>query len=103
MLARWPDTEVVICVSDLSAFGALMECQRRGLRVPQDLSVTGFDGVTVDGLGRHILTTSVQPATQKGRAAGEQVTRMLRGESTASQHLTCRFRAGTTTATPPAR
>ncbi len=29
MLRRWPDTDAVLCVSDLSAFGALAECQRR--------------------------------------------------------------------------
>ena len=68
--------------------------------MPQDLSVSGFDGVDVDGLGPHILTTTVQPAAQKGRAAGEQVSRMLRGEEPASLRFTCRFRAGTTTAAP---
>ena len=93
----------VLAQSDLLAAGVIRAAEERGLRVPQDISVTGFDGVTVDGLGPHILTTSVQPATQKGRAAGEQVTRMLRGEGAASQHLTCRFRVGTTTAMPAAR
>ena len=34
---RVPDIDAVACVSDLSAFGALTECQRRGLRVPEDL------------------------------------------------------------------
>jgi DNA-binding LacI/PurR family transcriptional regulator len=72
------------------------------LRVPQDVSVAGFDGIAVDGLGPQLLTTSVQPAVEKGRAAGEQVARMLRGEPGITQHLTCRFRQGTTTA-PPAR
>ena len=42
MLDRWPDTEVAICVSDLSAFGALMECKRRGLDVPGDIAIAGF-------------------------------------------------------------
>jgi len=44
----------------------------------------------------------VQPAVEKGRAAGEQVARMLRGQEGVTQHLTCRFRPGTTTA-PPSR
>lgn len=97
-----PDTRptAVLAQSDMLAAGVIRAAEERGLRVPHDLSVTGFDGVTVDGLGRHILTTSVQPATQKGRAAGEQVARMLRGDATDSLHLTCRFRVGTTTAQP---
>ncbi|GAB3596742.1 LacI family DNA-binding transcriptional regulator [Microbacterium tumbae] len=93
----------VLAQSDLLAAGVIRAAEERGLRVPQDLSVSGFDGVNVDGIGRHILTTTVQPATQKGRAAGEQVARMLRGEPAASLHLTCRFRAGTTTASPAPR
>ncbi|TIO90529.1 MAG: LacI family transcriptional regulator, partial [Mesorhizobium sp.] len=42
MISRWPDTQAVMCVSDLSAFGALMECVRRGIRVPDDVAIAGF-------------------------------------------------------------
>lgn len=100
MLFADPDARptAVIAQSDLLAAGVIRAAEERGLRVPEDLSVAGFDGIAVDGLGAHILTTSVQPAVEKGRAAGEQVARMLRGGTGATQHLTCRFRAGTTTA-----
>ncbi len=91
----------VIAQSDLLAAGVIRAAEELGLRVPEDLSVAGFDGIAVDGLGEHILTTSVQPAVEKGRAAGEQVARMLRGEPAITQDLTCRFRAGSTTAPPP--
>lgn len=88
----------VLAQSDLLAVGVIRAAEELGLRVPEDLSVAGFDGVRVDGIGDHVLTTMVQPAEEKGRAAGEQVARMLRGETPTSLHLTCRFRAGTTTA-----
>jgi LacI family gluconate utilization system Gnt-I transcriptional repressor len=42
LLDTLPDTRAVICVSDLSAFGALTECQRRGVDVPGDISIAGF-------------------------------------------------------------
>jgi DNA-binding LacI/PurR family transcriptional regulator len=42
LLDRWPDTDAVMCVSDMSAFGAIMQCQRRGLNVPGDIAVAGF-------------------------------------------------------------
>jgi DNA-binding LacI/PurR family transcriptional regulator len=92
----------VLAQSDLLAAGVIRAAEELGLRVPEDLSVAGFDGIRVDGIGEHVLTTMVQPAVEKGRAAGEQVVRMLRGEPAASLHLTCRFRSGTTTAAPPA-
>lgn len=91
----------VLAQSDLLAAGIIRAAEELGLRVPEDISVAGFDGVKVDGIGPHVLTTMVQPAAEKGRAAGEQVARMLRGEPAESLDLTCTFRAGTTTGPLP--
>lgn len=103
MLLTDPATRptAVLAQSDLLAVGVIRAAEELGLRVPEDLSVAGFDGIEVDGLGDLTLTTSVQPAVEKGRAAGEQIARMLRGEPGMTQHLTCVFRAGTTTGPVP--
>lgn len=87
----------VIAQSDLLAAGVIRAAEEAGLRVPEDVSVAGFDGIAVDGLGAHVLTTAVQPAAQKGRAAGDALARLLAGEQAASIRFTCDFRAGTTT------
>jgi len=58
----------VLLVLDTFARGALREIHRRGLRVPEDLTVTGFDGVPE--AERAGLTTVRQPVLDKGRAAG---------------------------------
>ncbi|WP_424936770.1 MULTISPECIES: LacI family DNA-binding transcriptional regulator [Bacteria] len=87
----------VVAQSDLLAAGVIRAAEDLGLRVPEDVSVTGFDGIRVDGLGDHVLTTAVQPATEKGRAAGEAVARMLSGEKGASIRFSCVFREGSTT------
>ena len=42
LLARTPQPDAVFAVSDLSAVGMVMECQRRGIRIPEELSVMGF-------------------------------------------------------------
>jgi len=91
----------VIAQSDLLAAGVIRAAEEAGLRVPHDVSVTGFDGVVVDGLAPHVLTTLVQPATAKGRAAGEAVAAMLEDAEPSGLDLRCVFRAGTTTAPPP--
>ncbi|GAA3752418.1 substrate-binding domain-containing protein [Microbacterium kribbense] len=87
----------VIAQSDLLAAGVIRAAEEAGLRVPEDLSVTGFDGITVDGLAPYRLTTMAQPAADKGRAAGQAVAAMLGGEAAASFRFTCTFRAGNTT------
>ncbi len=99
-----PETRptAIVAQSDLLAVGVIRAAEEIGLRVPEDLSVVGFDGIAVDGLGSHELTTVVQPALEKGRAAGEQIARMLAGEPGESVHFTVQFRPGETTA-PPAR
>lgn len=90
----------VLAQTDLLAAGIIRAAEEAGLRVPEDLSVTGFDGVDVDGLDAYELTTLVQPSVEKGRAAGAAVAAMLAGEPAASVTFTCTFREGTTTAVP---
>jgi LacI family transcriptional regulator, gluconate utilization system Gnt-I transcriptional repressor len=95
MLERWPDTEAAVCVSDLSAFGAIMECQRRGINVPGDLAIAGFGNyeiaacchpriTTVDvdcyAIGRlaaRTLRLSIMGGTEKGDEAGTLPERVL--------------------------
>ncbi|WP_235962547.1 LacI family DNA-binding transcriptional regulator [Jannaschia marina] len=57
LLDSQSDTDAVICVSDLSAFGALTECQRRGVDVPGDIAVAGFGAYDIAGICVPTLTT----------------------------------------------
>lgn len=91
----------VIAQSDLLAAGALRAALEAGLRVPEDVSVTGFDGIAVDGIAPYRLTTMTQPAAEKGRAAGDAVAAMLEGRDAASLLFTCAFELGNTTADAP--
>ena len=72
---RPPSSRRAICSRRVSIRAA----EEAGLRVPEDVSVTGFDGIVVDGLAPYELTTLVQPAAEKGRAAGQAVAAMLDG------------------------
>ena len=54
----------VICSSDVMAIGALHEAARRGLRVPEDLSIVGFDGIEAARWSVPELTTVEQPIAQ---------------------------------------
>ncbi|GAA5034625.1 LacI family DNA-binding transcriptional regulator [Microbacterium fluvii] len=91
----------VIAQSDLLAAGVIRAAEEAGLRVPEDVSITGFDGIVVDGLAPYALTTLVQPATEKGRAAGRAVAAMLDDRPVESQQLESIFRKGNTTGPAP--
>lgn len=56
----------MICVNDLMAVGALRELRERGIRVPQDMSVTGFDNVKLSEFCYPALTTVHIPRDRIG-------------------------------------
>jgi LacI family transcriptional regulator len=56
----------IICVNDVMAVGALRELRERGIRVPQDMSVTGFDNVKLSEFCYPALTTLHIPREQIG-------------------------------------
>ena len=57
LLTGLPDTQAVICVSDLSAFGALTVCQRRGVAVPGRISIAGFGDYEIGAVSVPALST----------------------------------------------
>jgi len=59
----------VICSSDLMALGAISEARHRGLGVPRDLSVVGFDDIPLASYCTPALTTLAQPIAEIARAA----------------------------------
>jgi LacI family transcriptional regulator, gluconate utilization system Gnt-I transcriptional repressor len=62
VLGAYPDTDLIVCVSDPLAFGVLNACRRRGIRVPQDIAVAGFGDFEVGRVATPSLTTlSVDP------------------------------------------
>ena len=56
----------IICVNDIMAVGALRELRERGVRVPQDISVTGFDNVKLSEFCYPALTTVHIPRDRIG-------------------------------------
>jgi LacI family transcriptional regulator len=72
-----PETTCVICSSDILAIGVLHEARRLKLRIPEDLSVTGFDDIDFSAISEPSLTTVSVPAAQMGRIAAEVLLKKL--------------------------
>jgi LacI family gluconate utilization system Gnt-I transcriptional repressor len=78
LLERAPDLDAVFAVSDLSAVGVVMECQRRGVAVPEDLSVMGFGDFEIGGEINPPLTTVHVDFHALGRLTGETILELLK-------------------------
>ncbi len=92
----------IVAQSDLLAVGVIRAAEQLGLEIPRDVSVLGFDGVRLEGATAHVLTTLVQPAAEKGRAAAAAVLAELAGERGRAVLLRSELRIGTTTGPAPA-
>lgn len=66
LLASDEPLTAIICVNDITAVGALRELRERGIRVPQDMSVTGFDNVKLSEFCFPALTTVHIPRERIG-------------------------------------
>lgn len=80
LLGRRPDVRAVFCSADAIAVGALFECQRRGLAIPEQIAIAGFDDVPIAGQVVPALTTLRVPRYEIGQRAGEMIrARLARG------------------------
>ena len=87
LLALSPAPTAVVCGNDLIAVGALDAARERAVRVPGELSVTGFDDIEVAALVTPALTTVRNPAYDIGRAAAELILDGLAEDGRAGRRL----------------
>ncbi|MCP4383643.1 MAG: LacI family DNA-binding transcriptional regulator [Hyphomicrobiales bacterium] len=91
LLSRWPDTEAVMCVSDLSAFGAMTECLRNGIRVPDNISIAGFGAYDIAEQSFPSITTVDAFAEDIGIRTAETVLTALKAPAGSSEPLTTKI------------
>lgn len=70
----------VLGTNDIFAVGAMVACREAGVRIPQDISITGCDNTDLGATQTPALTTIRTPTTEIGRAAAEQVIARLEGQ-----------------------
>ena len=80
LLARGERFSAVFCSNDEMAFGAIRALRARGKRVPEDISVVGFDDIRFARYFDPPLTTDAQPMSDLGREAMSMLIEILTGE-----------------------
>lgn len=80
LIEEWPEVEAAICVSDLSAFGALMECHRRGWQVPGKVAIAGFGDFEISGTCHPAITTVGVNCFEIGFKTGQLLLQAIESE-----------------------
>ena len=79
------DYTAIMCVSDLYAVTLMSALQDRGIRVPEGISIAGFDDNMMGSLYRPALTTVHQDVKTKGVVAAQTLLKQIKGEETDHQ------------------
>jgi LacI family transcriptional regulator len=87
LLDRAPRPTAVVCFNDKVAVGTLQAARERGLRVPEDLSIAGFDDIDLSQATDPPLTTVRQPLQEMGRIAVTHLMRVLEGHQPEALHI----------------
>jgi LacI family transcriptional regulator, galactose operon repressor len=105
LVERRLDWTAVFAASDVMAFGVMHELSRRGLRVPEDVSVAGFDDVSMSAYAHTPLTTVRIAMYEMGREGMNAVMALRGGARPRSRQLqtTVVERASTAPAPTPTR
>lgn len=87
LLARGTPFSAIFAANDQMAYGARLAFYRRGMRVPEDVSLVGFDDLLGSAYTTPPLTTVRQPAFELGCAAGQAIRHLLEGRTFAMPTL----------------
>ncbi|AQQ54820.1 LacI family DNA-binding transcriptional regulator [Planococcus lenghuensis] len=75
-----------LCFSDLMAFGVMKAAQEAGLRIPEDVSITGFDDLMISNYIQPGLTTVGQNFAEIGKTAAQLLLKLM-DQTTERQHI----------------
>jgi LacI family transcriptional regulator len=86
-LAALGDVDAVFAINDLMAIGMLHAMQAGGIRVPEDVSLVGYDGSPLAATLRPRITTIQQPAERVGHVTCERLVRMIEDRASGREHV----------------
>jgi LacI family transcriptional regulator len=94
----------VLCGNDILAMGAVAECQSSGIRIPDEISIAGFDDLDMSSQMKPALTTIHVPSAEMGQNAAEYLVAQIRQEPLAPPvEMGTRLMVRETTAKPRIR
>lgn len=91
IITRHPDIDAVFCLNDDIALGACFECKRRGIRVPENFGICGYNDVNFAEVAEPPLTTVRIPRYDMGYRAADLLVRQINGEKNSKRSIDLGF------------
>ncbi|MFR2485864.1 MAG: LacI family DNA-binding transcriptional regulator [Hungatella sp.] len=85
LLTKYPEITALFCASDVMAIGAIRAVEQMGMRVPEDISVMGFDDIPIAPYVYKGISTVRQSPLLMGIEGGKAIWKMLSGEEVDSR------------------
>ncbi|OWW20965.1 LacI family DNA-binding transcriptional regulator [Noviherbaspirillum denitrificans] len=91
LMARAPDCDAVFCCNDDLAYGAIFQCQRRGIAIPQQLAICGFNDLPASAWMNPSVTTISTPRYRVGFEAATLLKQLICGEQPEQRRIDLGF------------
>ena len=91
MLAIAPDCDAIFCCNDDLAYGAIYQCQRRGIAVPDQLAVCGCNDLPLSAWMNPTVTTIATPRYRIGFEAAKLLRQIIEGEVVPAKQIDLGF------------
>lgn len=85
LLAKVPDVDGIFAGNDMMAIGVIKALKKMNIRVPEDIAVCGFDGISAGLICEPELTTIQQPTYEMGKISVRQLVEQMRGAAVTKQ------------------
>ncbi|BBF84663.1 gluconate utilization system Gnt-I transcriptional repressor [Aquitalea magnusonii] len=92
LLAAHPDCDAVFCCNDDLAIGAIARCQQRGIRLPEQLAIGGFNDLQSAAWTTPPLSSIATPRFEIGQAAARMLLQQIEGLPLSHERLDLGFR-----------
>ncbi|MBS0848338.1 substrate-binding domain-containing protein [Citrobacter sp. JGM124] len=80
-----PEVDAIFCTNDDLAVGVLLECQKQGINVPEEIAIAGFHGLDIGRARLQKIASVITPRYEMGKVASEALIKRLSGAETAER------------------
>lgn len=87
LLEKFPEVTAIFAYNDVIAIGAYMAINQKGLKIPDDISIIGYDDIEMASIISPRLTTVAQPFYDMGKTAAELIIKRIKEDTSSTPQV----------------